>query len=104
MVESLANHRKFVGTASLYRHIALRNPPFLRRNLNHILDQHEKLLESSKRTVDGRAREESMNANVKRDVGWDYPTTEMMEDLLKGRKPILKLDALQMRRHGSAKA
>ncbi|KAM0713673.1 hypothetical protein Q7P37_010635 [Cladosporium fusiforme] len=102
MVESsVATHRKFVGTAGLYCHIALRNPPFLRRNLDRILDRHEKLLAISRGNVDGL--EGDMSANERRDAGWDYPTTEMMEDLLKGQKPVLRLDALQIRKEGLAR-
>lgn len=102
MVESsVATHRKFVGTAGLYCHIALRNPPFLRRNLDRILDRHEELLAISRGNVDGL--EGDMSANERRDAGWDYPTTEMMEDLLKGQKPVLRLDALQIRKEGLAR-
>jgi hypothetical protein len=101
MVESVATHRKFVGTASLYRHLAFRKPPFLRRNLNFVLDQHEKLLRSP-RGVDGLERE--MSSDPRKMTGWDYPTAEMMKDLLKGRKPVLRLDALQIRRHDSSHA
>jgi len=101
MVESVATHRKFVGTASLYRHLAFRKPPFLQRNLNFVLDRHEQLLGIS-RGVDGLEGE--MSANSRRGSGWDYPTAEMMKDLLKGRKPVLRLDALQIRRHDSPPA
>lgn len=99
MVESsVATHRKFVGTACLYRHIALRKPPFLRRNLDKVLGRHEKLLAASRGDFD--ALVEEMNANERRHAGWDYPTTEMMEDLLRGQKPVLRLEALQIRRQG----
>jgi len=101
MVESVATHRKFVGTASLYRHLAFRKPPFLQRNFNFVLDRHEKLLAIS-RGVDGRGGE--MSSNSRRKTAWDYPTAEMMKDLLKGRKPVLRLDALQIRRHDSGQA
>lgn len=99
MVESVATHRKFVGTASLYRHLASRKPPFLPRNLNFVLDQHAQLLAIS-RGVDGLKSE--MSAKSRRNDVWDYPTAEMMKDLLRGRKPVLRLDALQIRRHDSA--
>jgi hypothetical protein len=101
MVESVATHRKFVGTASLYRHLAFRKPPFLQRNLNFVLDRHEKLLRIS-RGVGGLEGE--MGSDPRKTTGWDYPTAEMMKDLLKGRKPVLRLDALQIRRHGSGQA
>lgn len=98
MVESaITTHRKFVGTACLYRHLALRKPPFLHRNLNFILERHEKLLAVSR----GGAVHGEMSANERRDVGWDYPTTEMLEDLLKGQKPVLNVDGLRIWRHGS---
>jgi hypothetical protein len=97
MVEpSVAGHRKFVGTACFYRHLALRQPPFLQRNLNRALDRHAKLLAESRGTaVD--VLEGEMSPNEKREAGWDYPTTEMMDDLQKGQRPILRLDALQIR-------
>ncbi|KAK5120112.1 hypothetical protein LTR85_006593 [Meristemomyces frigidus] len=38
-----------------------------------------------------------MVANERRSAGWDYPTNEMLEDLVKGEKPVLKIDALQLR-------
>jgi len=101
MVESVATHRKFVGTASLYRHLAFRQPPFLQRDLNFVLDRHEQLLAKS-RGVDGPKGE--MSAMSRRKAVWDYPTAEMMKDLLRGRKPVLRLDALQIRRHDSAQA
>jgi hypothetical protein len=97
MVEpSVAAHRKFVGTASLYRHLALGQPPFLQRNLNRALDSHAKLLAKSKGAVVDELEGE-MSPNEKREAGWDYPTTEMMTDLMKGQKPMLRLDALQIR-------
>lgn len=108
MVESsVATHRKFVGTACLYRHLADRKPPFLVRNLNLALDRQERLLaaEKLKGVVDGLGLEAdsemSAFANQRREVGWDYPTAEMMRDLLKGQKPVLRLDRLCMRRNGS---
>lgn len=108
MVESsVATHRKFVGTACLYRHLAERKPPFLVRNLYVALDRQEKLLaaEKLKCVVDGldieADSEMSGFANERREAGWDYPTAEMMRDSLKGQKPVLKLDKLWMRRNGS---
>ena len=43
-----------------------------------------------------------MSANEKREAGWDYPTAEMLKDLLKGQRPMLRLDALQVRHGGAA--
>jgi hypothetical protein len=112
MVEpSVAAHRKFVGTACLYRHLASRPPPFLRRNLDAALDRHAELLARSKgvantattTVVDATGGGEMSIANEKREAGWDYPTAEMLKDLLKGQRPMLRLDALQVR-HGDAVA
>ena len=111
MVEpSVAAHRKFVGTACLYRHLASRPPPFLRRNLDRALDRHAELLAESRSkgvavagtvvpVVDATARGE-MSANEKREAGWDYPTAEMLKDLLKGQRPRLRLDGLRVRHGG----
>lgn len=44
-----------------------------------------------------------MSANEKREAGWDYPTAEMLKDLLKGQRPMLRLDALRVR-HGDTSA
>jgi len=107
MVEpSVATHRKFVGTACLYRHLASRPPPFLRRNLDQALDRHAELLARLRSVVgsvvaDATGRGE-MSANEKREAGWDYPTAEMLKDLLKGQRPMLRLDALQVRHGGAA--
>lgn len=111
MVEpSVATHRKFVGTACLYRHLASRPQPFLRRNLELALDRHAELLAKSRvaaatatTVVDATGGGEMSIANEKREAGWDYPTAEMLKDLLKGQRPMLRLDALQVR-HGDAAA
>lgn len=39
-------------------------------------------------------------ANEERESGWDYPTMEMMEGLLRGRRPVLRLGGLRVRREG----
>ena len=108
MVEpSVAAHRKFVGTACLYRHLASRPPPFLRRNLESALDRHAELLARSKGDAvvvsPADATGGGMSANEKREAGWDYPTAEMLKDLLKGQRPMLRLDALRVR-HGDTSA
>ena len=109
MVEpSVAAHRKFIGTACLYRHLASRPPPFLRRNLETALDRHAELLARSKSKGDAvcspaDATGGGMSANEKREAGWDYPTAEMLKDLLKGQRPMLRLDALRVR-HGDTSA
>ena len=115
MVEpSVAAHRKFVGTACLYRHLASRPPPFLRRNLDAALDRHAELLARSKKDVVGVSAavgvvpaalegEGEMSANEKREAGWDYPTAEMLKDLLKGRRPVLRMVGLRVR-HGDGVA
>lgn len=101
MVEpSVAAHRKFVGTACLYRHLASRPPPFLRRNLDLALDRHAELLARSRGAAVAAPADATgggMSANERREAGWDYPTAEMLKDLLKGQRPMLRLDALQVR-------
>lgn len=97
MVESsVATHRKFVGTACLYRHLALRKPPFLGRNLDRALDWHEKSLALQKAgVVPAAVVEREMEANVERDF---LPDADVMEELLKGRSPVLRLNGLQLRK------
>jgi hypothetical protein len=87
---SVAEHRKFVGTACLYRHLALRKPPFLQRNVDFALERHATLLAGA-----GVGGGREIRVNV---AGWEYPTAEMMKDLVKGQKPVLRVDGLQMRR------
>lgn len=107
MVEpSVAVHRKFVGNACLYRHLALRRPPFLVRNVHQALDGFERSLARSKGAagaVDEPADGE-MSANERVRAGWNYPTKEMMEDLVKGQKPTLRLDGIRIRHSESAEA
>ena len=98
MVEVAANHRKLVGNVCQYRKIGAPSL-FLKRNLNYILGSHERLL----RQDSNEAPNEEMIANERRTAGWDYPTKEMLQDLLKGQKPVLRVDSLQIR-HPSSKA
>lgn len=102
MVEQVA-HRKLVGNACLYRELATRPRSFLRRNLNYILDKHEQDLLNT-RAVDAAEQNGEMIANEVRTAGWDYPTKEMLDDLMKGQRPVLKLDALHLRRHDATKS
>jgi len=89
---------KRAGNSCLYRDRVQRS--FLRRNIEAILDAHELLLTGS---VDKPAYE-LMVANERRKSGWDFPTPEMLADLVKGEKPMLIIGALQFRElkaHGS---
>ena len=108
MVEpSVAVHRKFVGNACLYRHLALRRPPFLVRNVYKALDGFEKALAGSRGAAAGAVDEPAdgeMSANERVRAGWNYPTKEMMEDLVKGQKPTLRLDNIRIRHCESAEA
>lgn len=82
---------KRAGNSCLYRERVPRS--FLRRNIDTILDAHELLLT-------GRVENpvyELMVANERRKAGWDFPTPEMLADLVKGDKPILIIGALQLR-------
>ena len=98
MVEGALNYKKFVGNVCLHRELAFERR-FLRRNLRHILDSHEKEL----RQLSNDAPHEDMIANEKRAAGWNFPTREMLEDLMRGQKPILRVEALQIR-HPRSKA
>jgi len=96
-------YRKFVGNVCLYRELAVREPPtFLRRNLDQALDAHGRLLrlESTQRTG---SREATM-ARERTFTGDEYPTKEMLQDLMSGRDPVLRIDALQLRLLESRKA
>lgn len=95
MVDSAGgpNHRKFVGNACLYRDLVTQRR-FLKRNLRHILDSHGYTLNGK---ISNAAPHEDMIANERRAAGWDFPTKEMLDDLLKGEKPVLQLQGLQIR-------
>ncbi|KAK3695982.1 hypothetical protein LTR37_018200 [Vermiconidia calcicola] len=97
MIETSANHKKLVGNVCLHRNLAVERR-FLRRNLRHILDSHENLLKHPD-SNDSPAKD--MIANEKRTSGWDFPTKQMLEDLMNGRKPVLQLKKLQIRQPGS---
>lgn len=71
-------------------------PRFLRRNIGQILDSHEALL----RRVAGDPPPKEMVANIKRDWGWDFPTTGMLNDWMRGNKPNLQIESLQLRQRG----
>jgi hypothetical protein len=88
-------HRTSIAHICLDLGIASRVPrPFLQRNINTILDANEKLL---KQQGSDAGPHEAMIANERRPAGWDFPTTKMLEDGLKGQRPILKIGALQVR-------
>lgn len=97
MVENV-NYKKLVGNICLHKDLVPERR-FLRRNLRVILDSHERQLHGQ--THDGSY--EDMIANEKRTSGWDFPTREMLEDLMKGQNPVLQLDSLQIR-HPRSKA
>jgi hypothetical protein len=103
MVEPSANHKKIVGNVCLHREL-LPQRRFLRRNLRHILDSHENLIQRAITSNDPSSvskLDKDMSTNGKRILGFDYPTREMLEDLMKGRKPIVRIVALQIREKGS---
>lgn len=112
MVENSANiTRKFTANACLYRDLGLPRR-FLRRNLTNVLDAHERQLHQTTLHPDSRQTafhptsddapsHEDMIANERRAAGWDFPTKEMLDDLTKGDKPVLRLDALQIRHPSS---
>jgi len=105
MVETTLQ-RKTVANACLYGYLAAQPGPFLRRNWNLALDQHERRLTAQKRSAPGinalfTKDQEEMVANERRRAGWDYPTKEMLEDLRKGQAPVLILDAVQLLPYGA---
>ncbi|KAK6416819.1 hypothetical protein LTR95_017409, partial [Oleoguttula sp. CCFEE 5521] len=104
MVESAA-HRKLIGNAYLARELATRNSSFLRRNLRRALDGHKQDLAAlqSKETGDPGLLD-VMAATEHRDAGWNYPTADMLKDLVKGQKPVLRILGLQLRRGDAADA
>ena len=91
MVDTV-NYKKFVGNICLHKDLAPQRR-FLRRNLREILDSHERQL----RNIANAGSHEDMIANERRTSGWDFPTREMLHDLMKGQNPILQLDSLQIR-------
>ena len=93
MVEQANIARKFTANACLHHHTAPARS-FLRRNIRHILDSHEKVIH---RKPDDASRSEDMIANERQAAGWDFPTKEMLDDLTKGDKPVLQLTGLQIR-------
>lgn len=93
------NSRKLIGNICLHKDLVPERH-FLQRNLRHILDTHELRLQ---RILTNDGSREDMIANEQRISGWDFPTREMLEDLMKGQKPVLQLDALQLR-HPKSKA
>ena len=97
MVENV-NSKKLVGNICLHQSLVPERL-FLRRNLRHILDSHERQLGS----ITNVNSHEDMIANEQRISGWDFPTREMLKDLTKGERPVLQLDSLQIR-HPKSKA
>ena len=99
MTEDANRQKRATGSAcfALHRNSIQLRPRFLRRNLRYILDSHERLLHPE---LNERASED-MIANEKRDWGWDFPTTEMLEEYMNGNTPILQLESLQIRSPGS---
>lgn len=98
MIEDGNIQRKAIGNLcqTFHRDRLPLRPRFLRRNLRDILDSHEKLL---RRNPDEPPYED-MIANEKRNWGWDFPTTAMLEDFMNGDKPILQLESLLLRSSG----
>ena len=92
----IVNYKKIVGNICLHQELAPQRR-FLRRNLREILDSHERQLHN----ITNAGSHEDMIANEKRTSGWDFPTREMLEDLMKGQNPILQLDSLQIRHPNS---
>ncbi|EMC96752.1 hypothetical protein BAUCODRAFT_34144 [Baudoinia panamericana UAMH 10762] len=102
-MSEIASQRRITGNVSLYRLLAAREPRvFLRRNLNTVLDAHNASLEAAK-AGHATAPYEAMIANERRRAGWDFPTRLMLNDLLKGQRPVLQIDALRLKSLNIAK-
>lgn len=101
MVEHASIQKKAVANACRNLHLYTYDirPRFLRRNIKHILDSHARALRQTSEA--GAGSHEDMVANAKRDWGWDFPTTEMVEDFVNGEKPLLQIESLHLRAPGS---
>ncbi|KAK5108907.1 hypothetical protein LTR62_007709 [Meristemomyces frigidus] len=85
--------RRITGFFCLYKHLTYQRPQlFLQRNLNTVLDAHERILKGDSEELTCAA----MVANERRRSGWDYPTKEMLDDLVRGVKPELRIDGLRL--------
>ncbi|KAF2478688.1 hypothetical protein BDY17DRAFT_57195 [Neohortaea acidophila] len=108
MTEDASSHKRAITTACYIHHRNKRrfHPRYLRRNLHHILDAHQSLLQQQHHQqpppLGPALSHEDMVANEKRDWGWDFPTTAMLEEYMNGNKPVLHLHSLQIRRPDSA--
>lgn len=110
MVETTANQKKLVGNVVLHRGLLVPERRFLRRNLRHILDAHERAVADLKATAGATITNGTSSSHVggsmitieRSSSGWSYPTKEMLQDLVKGQKPLLRIEALQIR-HPHAK-
>ncbi|KAK8200816.1 hypothetical protein M8818_006132 [Zalaria obscura] len=107
MVDSTA-YKRYVGTTNLYLTIDQRNQrSFLQRNLNHILDNHQKELKSHKslRAADRRlpmpSRETLPGMSDDNDATWKAPTGKVLNDLVKDGPPVLRIALRGMRPEGS---
>lgn len=90
--------RRNIANVCLNGYLATQHLPFLRRNWNLALDQHEVSTARKPVSADDQytTGQEEMVANERRRAGWDHPTEEMLRDLLKGQEPVLTLDALKL--------
>ncbi|TKA74879.1 hypothetical protein B0A55_05036 [Friedmanniomyces simplex] len=107
------SRRKFAANACLYHTLAVREPRlFLQRNLNTVLNAHQQLQLLTTRggaAADASAAsaastfEAMMIANERRKAGWDFPTREMLGDLTRGRRPVLRIERLGLRLRSGSK-
>lgn len=96
MVENANNTRKHIANVCLHHLLGL-TQSFLRRNVRHILDSHERALQPEPND----AIRGEMIANERLTAGWGYPTKETLDTLTKGDKPVLQLAALHIRHPNS---
>ncbi|KAI5368308.1 Putative polycomb protein, VEFS-Box [Septoria linicola] len=87
------NIKTFIARTQFYRHInGQLQPRFLRRNLNHIFDSHEKLIRGAVNAPDAIAKEDR-----RRRARWKPPTDKMMDEYIEGDRPKLTIDSFFLR-------
>jgi hypothetical protein len=85
--------RDYTAKAQLYRDVAsLSPPPYLRRNLKRVLDQHEKRLQR-------HASAPELNSQS---GAWKMPTDQMIEDFL-DQDAVLHIASLFLRPHSASR-
>ena len=96
-MNDINNSRPFIAKTQLYHDIARLPRPFLRRNLNHIFDTHEKLLRGHINVPETIAEED-----IRRRARWKPPTKAMMDLYCDQEEAKLTIDSFLLRPHGQS--